>query len=150
MDLVLTCQDDEWVSDQEFHTFPGIHCYLEEFVRDEPAQQWYFDEKTGFIKDGKYGFHLVNDHGILMLADIDHLNKDDPHLDPWFPRNKQEFEFCPYENVLESNIGGVHVWVGAVPEVSQWAELEFHPHTDGHNLSSEELAKGKFHVEYCY
>jgi len=38
MDLVLTCQDDEWVKDDHFVHYPGIHCYLEEFVRDEAGQ----------------------------------------------------------------------------------------------------------------
>jgi len=83
-----------------------------------------------------------------MLADIDHLHIDDPHFDQWFPRNKQSFEFCPYENILETFINNVHTWVGAVPDAKQWAELEFHPFTDGQ--SSEEFERGKFHVEYCY
>ena len=148
MDLVLTCQDDEWVKDDHFVHYPGIHCYLEEFVRDEAGQQWYYDENTGYIHDGKYGFYLTNDHGILMLADIDHLHIDDPHFDQWFPRSKQSFEFCPYENILETFINNVHTWVGAVPDAKQWAELEFHPFTDGQ--SSEEFERGKFHVEYCY
>ena len=34
-DLVLCCQDDEYMKSAEFKHWPGIQCYLEEFVKDD-------------------------------------------------------------------------------------------------------------------
>ena len=83
-----------------------------------------------------------------MLGDMDHVNIDDPYFDPWFPRTKQSWEFCPYNAVLETYINGVHTWVGAVPDIGLRHELEFHPLTDG--TSAEELKTGQWRVEYCW
>ena len=31
-DLVLTCEDEDWVKDPNFPRRPGVNCYLEERV----------------------------------------------------------------------------------------------------------------------
>ena len=84
---MLTCEDEAWHDDVDFPRYPGIYCYLEEFVRGNSQQMWYWDDKTGYLTDGANGHHLVNDHGILMLANQGLMNKNrNALLDDEFPK----------------------------------------------------------------
>jgi len=50
---------------------------------------WYWDDKTGYLTDGKHGFFLTNDKGILMLADPMFMDKaSNSVLDAEFPKLK--------------------------------------------------------------
>jgi len=50
---------------------------------------WYWDDKTGYLTDGKHGFFLMNDKGILMLADPMLMDKaSNSVLDAEFPKVK--------------------------------------------------------------
>lgn len=49
--LVITCEDDQRKNSAWFNMFPALPCYLEEWVKDDPAQLFTFDEAAGTIKD---------------------------------------------------------------------------------------------------
>lgn len=148
-DLVITCEDDEWLKDPNFKKSPGINCYLEEYVKGNENQQWYYNADTGYFKDVAHGYYLIERKGVLVLSDMDHLDRTQitDQTWPWWP---QWFDFCPYDTILETEIGnGIATWVSPVQyDIKRWGELQFHVMTD--DSTEKQIKSGKLKPEYCY
>ena len=43
-DLVLCCQDDEYLKNPNFKHWPGIQCYLEDYIKGDENQLWVWDD----------------------------------------------------------------------------------------------------------
>lgn len=56
--LVITCENEEKINKPGFHYFPAVPCYLEEWVKESKAQQFFYEEGTGYVKDGAHGMEL--------------------------------------------------------------------------------------------
>lgn len=114
-DLVLTCQDDEYMNSHQFAHWPGIQCYVEDYVKHDPNQLWVWDDQTFYLKNVATGMYLTVSNYHLLMGDFDHINWNvADHSFPWYP---QWFEFCPYEHVLETEIAGEAVYAAVQPNI---------------------------------
>lgn len=64
LDLVLSTQDQDWES-----WWPAKWAILEQWVKDDKAQQWYFDEAKGTLHNAANpSYTLDESQGWLMVA----------------------------------------------------------------------------------
>lgn len=77
----------------DFKLFPATQCYLEEYIKGDQSQLWTWNEETTYIKNVQTGFYLINDAGILMMADIDHVDRK--VADDHFPHEAAWLDFYP-------------------------------------------------------
>lgn len=143
-DLVLCCQDDEYMTSANFAKWPAIQCYLEEYVKYDKNQLWVWDENTFYLKNVATGFSLTVYEWKLVMADYDHLNWNvvDPHF-PWYP---QWFEFCPIEFVLETEMEGEPVYAAVQPNIKLRNDMHIMHYQE--NDTQDTLDKGIFRIQY--
>lgn len=111
-------------------------CYLEEWVKDTPAQQFFYDIETGMIKDGALGYELCNLDGKLNLCN---------------PETYKQHTNWRYDGVSQT-LKHLTDFGASFPYVSntkKWTPvlMDAHQHQDDDptlNINSH------FRIEYCY
>lgn len=145
LDLVLCCQDDQNIVSPGFSKWPANNCYLEEYVKHDPNQLWVWDDQTFFLKNVATGFYLTKGpDNRLIMGDYDHINWN--VIDPHFPWYAQWFEFCPYEHVLETEMGGFPAYAAVEPNIKLRNDIWVTWFTE--NDTQEQLDKGIYNVQY--
>jgi len=67
--MVITCENEDRINAPGFNYFPAVPCYLDEWVKENPHQEFFWNEQTGFIKDGAHNWELCSQVGYLAICD---------------------------------------------------------------------------------
>jgi len=67
--LVITCENEDRISAPGFHYFPAVPCYLDEWVKENPHQEFHYEESTGYVRDDAHHWELCSQAGYLALCD---------------------------------------------------------------------------------
>jgi hypothetical protein len=135
IDLVLSTQPDNVSA-----TFPGKWGMLEEFVRDDDAQSWFYNAQDSSISNrANPSYKLDTQNGWLYVADLSCNKKPEG-----FPKSARKW-FYEAGGALTTVTDGVKTMAGIWGQPKAWAMAENGPY--------EALSggpSGKWKIEYCY
>jgi hypothetical protein len=99
-DLVLSHEAEQFAD-----FWPAKYAMIEHKVVDDAAQQWSYDEKTGFVKNIKDGSYLDFDYGWAMAAQIS--EKPDSKVSDAFPTKPRQWFYDSVSQELRTDVEGV-------------------------------------------
>ena len=56
--MVITCENEDRINQPGFNYFPAVPCYLDEWVKENKHQEFYYYEDSEFIKDAAHDWEL--------------------------------------------------------------------------------------------
>ena len=137
MDLVLSTQDEDWSS-----WWPGKWGILEQFVKGDESQEWYYSEEDGSIRNGANPDYRLDEHqGWLYIAN---MKADKAKVDAHFPTSPRRWLFEDKTQMLTSKIGPIKVSAAIWGQPAQWAWAEVAPS----ELLDDKISS-KWRIEYC-
>ena len=141
-DLVLSSQDADYESDGK--TWPGKFAMLEDKVVDDEAQQWYWNEGDGSLRNGAnpdYRLDVVT--GWLYLANISKA-KEAGTAD--FPTQARKWWYEETTSALTTELSeDFKVQAAIWGQPQKWANVEVGP---SEKLSGK--ASSQWRIEYCF
>lgn len=99
-DLVLSHEAEQYAS-----FWPAKYSMIEHKVKDDPAQQWIYDEKEGTIKNIAEGSYLDFDYGWAMAAKLP--SSKDSGVSNAFPKNPRRWFYDSVSMELRTDVDGV-------------------------------------------
>jgi len=141
--LVLTCENSWRPKRSWWRRWPSIPCYVEEWVKENKNQEFFFDEPTKTIKDGEREWHLGMQGGLLGLVDYSAIYRWTSRR---FSRTKTEWSYESASKTLETTKWGLK-YMAKVRKVKKWQRVYMRPFTDE---AARDDVKGKWRVEYCW
>ena len=144
--LVITCENEDRINQPGFNYFPAVPCYLDEWVKESPHQQYTYEEKTGVVKDMAHEWELCVQFGRLALCDW--ASYVEGHAHPAFAHAHVAWWYDGVTQTLREK----RDWGSRFPYVThtvKWAEvlIDFATHQDKAAL---ENINAKFRIEYCW
>lgn len=116
---------------------------VEQKVVDDPAQQWFFNEKDGSIHNAANPDYFLDEHqGWLYVANVHHKGE---HVDQDFPTTPRKWFYEGSNQALTTEVEGIKTQVAIWQQPQQWAWAEVGP---AEALGNE--ASSKWRIEYCF
>jgi len=144
--LVLTCEDEDRIAESDFHTYPSVPCYLEEWVKENKNQQFHYVEGSGVVKDFAKEWELCVQNGKLQLCDYSQVNVHT--ISSGF--NTGHFSWL-YDGVSET-LNHETAYGSQFPYVDhtvKWAPVLIDTHTHQDAVPQSNI-NAKFRIEYCW
>lgn len=97
--LVITCENEDRIHEPGFNYFPVVPCYLDEWVKENKHQEYYYYEDSKAIKDAAHGWDLCIQFGRLGLCDFSQVN---PHTHGAYDRHPTQWWYDGVTMTLQS------------------------------------------------
>lgn len=141
-DLVLSSQDDDY--EQDGKTWPGKFALLEEKVVDDPAQQWFWNEEDGSLRNAAnpdYRLDMVT--GWLYLANLK-KSKEAGTAD--FPTSPRAWWYEDSTSALTTLVDEDYKVQAAIwGQPQKWSYVEVGP-----SIKLSGKPSSQWRIEYCY
>lgn len=145
-ELVITCENEDRINQPGFNYFPAVPCYLEEWVKENPHQQFSYEETKGTLKDFKHEWELCAQFGRLALCDWASFVVG--HAHPAFASTHSKWTYDGVTQTLQE----LKPWGAKFPYVEhtvKWAEVLLDSHTHQDKTPLENI-NAQFRIEYCW
>lgn len=141
--LVLDCENTYRPTRTYWRRWPIIPCYLDEWVKENKNQEFYYNEDDHSIKDAEREWKLGMQGSLLGLVDYSAIY--------WwtsrrFSRTPDEWSYESTSQTLETKRWG-NTYLAKVYRVKKWQRVYMRPFSDE---AAREDAKAKWRLEYCW
>ena len=144
--LVITCENEDRINQPGFNYFPAVPCYLDEWVKENKHQEFYFYEESGYLKDAAHDWELCIQFGRLALCNWSAFLPG--HTHPAFSSKHTGWWYDGITMTLQAKAE----WGSQFPYVehtAKWSEVLIDSHTN-QDLSPLENVNAHFRIEYCW
>jgi len=144
--LVITCENEDRINQPGFNYFPAVPCYLDEWVKENKHQEFYYYEETGFIKDAAHDWELCIQFGRMALCNWAAFVPG--HAHPAFSADHAKWWYDGQTQTIQNK----QEWGSQFPYTEhtvKWAEVLIDSHTN-QDHSPLENVNAHFRIEYCW